>query len=478
MKFDITSAFAKAFKNKKLKYGGFATLISAGVIAALIVLNLLVDMVPAQVDLSKSRLFTLSPQTQQILGGLQKDVNIYALYQTGKENPIVWEILQKYEQGSRKVHLKAIDPVRNPTFAKKYEKEGETLGDGGLIVESGDTFRNISAYDLVNYSYDSGNPQATSLAVEQRVTGAILYVAGAEMPVIGVLQGHQEQALPYNLTKQLETENYTVQDVNLLVEKQVPQDVKLLLFLSPRRDLSADDLQKITAFLNAGGTALIAEDYTEQELPRLQELLGSYGVEVRRTIVVEGDSRRYASIPLFLVPELGSHEIASPLRAQDLLVLFPYSQAVQTKEVRRRTLENTPLLTTSPSSFGKVDLSTQVDTKAPGDLSGPFDLAVAIVDGPVGEVSKGTRLVVFGTSQFLDSSLLDQVPGNANLFLNSINWLSNRQESISVRPKSLLSLRLRLTGFTSLLLSGIVVLLIPLSIFGVGLGVWLRRRHL
>jgi hypothetical protein len=39
-------------------------------------------------------------------------------------------------------------------------------------------------------------------------------------------------------------------------------------------------------------------------------------------------------------------------------------------------------------------------------------------------------------------------------------------------------MRLFMNQFVSLLLSGIVVILIPVVAFGIGLTVWLRRRHL
>ena len=87
-----------------------------------------------------------------------------------------------------------------------------------------------------------------------------------------------------------------------------------------------------------------------------------------------------------------------------------------------------------------------------------------------------TKLVVAGDAEFIDSRFASI--GNADFILNSLNWLQDKQESISIRPKSLLSRYLNINAFQRLLFAGITVILIPLIILGAGLVMWLRRRHL
>ena len=84
----------KSFKDKKFKYGGYATLMVAVVIAVLAAINILVDQLPWKADLTKEKIYSLSEQTYSILDSLEKDVMIYALYEVGRENPTVDEILK------------------------------------------------------------------------------------------------------------------------------------------------------------------------------------------------------------------------------------------------------------------------------------------------------------------------------------------------------------------------------------------------
>jgi len=85
---------------------------------------------------------------------------------------------------------------------------------------------------------------------------------------------------------------------------------------------------------------------------------------------------------------------------------------------------------------------------------------------------------VVANTNILNSSLISQVLGNANFELNSINWLRDREEGISIRHKSLLTSYLRISASQQLIFSGVVVILIPLIVLASGLTVWLRRRHL
>ena len=114
-------------------------------------------------------------------------------------------------------HTDYIDPVRDPITAQKFTKDGEQLADGSLVVERGDVYRIISQYDLYNFSQSStGSLQIESLAVEQRLTSAILYVSGAEMPVAYQLEGHGEAPLDFSITDQMELENFDLKSLNLL----------------------------------------------------------------------------------------------------------------------------------------------------------------------------------------------------------------------------------------------------------------------
>jgi ABC-type uncharacterized transport system involved in gliding motility auxiliary subunit len=67
---------------------------------------------------------------------------------------------------------------------------------------------------------------------------------------------------------------------------------------------------------------------------------------------------------------------------------------------------------------------------------------------------------------------------NRDVFMNSLMWLAERPETISVRSKSMFLLPLSLNLVQLIIFVALFVLIIPLSFFIAGLVTWLKRRHL
>jgi ABC-type uncharacterized transport system involved in gliding motility auxiliary subunit len=169
----------------------------------------------------------------------------------------------------------------------------------------------------------------------------------------------------------------------------------------------------------------------------------------------------------------------APLSSADLPLLMPVAMALKVSELKKRALTIEALLSTSENSWGKVNYSSATTTdKQAGDVEGPFTLAYAVTDPAEKTGARDTKLVVVSSAAFLASGIQQVAAGNADFFLNSLSWLSEKKDEISVSAKSLQSYPLRINTLWGLILSAIVVLVIPLGVLGAGLGVWLRRRHL
>lgn len=479
------NSFFDSLRGKTFRHGGWATLMVVFALAIVVALNLLIGQIPGKLDLTQERIYSLSDETYRLLDGLKTDVAITQLARQGAEDPTVKEILGRYAARSRHVTLQTIDPERNPGWAKQYDTSGQGLGAGSLVVAAGKKFKTIGQYDMYNFSTTDPNspPQLTSLSVEQRVTSAVLYVTAEKNITIYELAGHGETPLAkFELTDVVGNENYEIKKVNLLSSASVPADADLLLVMAPKNDLSSEDAEKVRAYLAQGGRAAFIVDAVSRAgaMPTLDELFKSHGIAVRDTIVIEGNRDRIAGgNPLYVIPGQESHAILQPLRTKGYDILMIASQAIETLDLKRKGLKVEPLLTTSANSWAKADYRhMKTLEKANGDLQGPFALAVAITDPASDPSKRDTRLLVIGSAGFLSQAITVQVPGNTDFFLNGLGWLTEKKESISIRPKSLLTMRLRIGSLQALLLSGLVVIILPLLVLGTGFGVWMRRRHL
>lgn len=484
MKFDVKS-IRTSFRTQKFKYGGYAAMITAAVIAILIVLNLLVGQIPAKVDLTHNRLYSLSKPTIDMLKKLNKDVTIYALFQSGNENPVISEFIQKYAEKSSHVRIKYIDPYKNPGFVKKYDTSGNGIDEGSLIVESGSKFRVINRYDMVDYSYDeqTGESNVTGLTIEQKLTPAILYITSDKNPILYELKGHGEDSLVgLGVSSEIESANYEIRDLNLLSEKSVPSDATVVMVTAPKTDLSDTELKKLKDYISNGGRAMFLMDITNEELKNFNSLFESLGVKVEHGIVMEGDNNYNAGNPVWILPHMESHDIVTPIDTNNMYMLIPNAQAITEAKVKKRSLTIEKLLTTSSNSWLRKDLNSTSLSKEKGDIGGPFTLAVAITDKAEALNTtlrpKDTKVVIVGNATFLNSQFSQRVVGNLNFVINSLNWLQDKKDTLQIAAKDLTTYRLNLSTTQAMVWAAITVGGIPLLIFALGLSVWLRRRHL
>mgnify|MGYP000915234646 CR=1 FL=1 len=470
----------QSFKSRKFKYGGYATLLTVIVIAAVIVINLVAGLIPLRIDLTRNQLYTLSEQTYDVLKNLKDDITIYYVGEQGSVSPAIEEIVQRYADNSDRIRTDYIDPVRDPLTAQKYTKDGTSLSSGSIVVENGEVFRVIDQYDMYNFTQSSsGDYQPESLAVEQRLTSALLFVSGAEMPVAYVLEGHSETALDTNARKQMELENFEIKDLNLLGQDKVPEDADLLIINSPQKDLSKEEEEALRTYLENQGRALFMMDVLLNDLPNFQALFNTYGIQLSHALVLEGEQGKYAGgNPLYLVPGYGDHDIINPIKTNKMPLLIPGGQAINILDTKRNTLTIAPLLTTSDKAFGrKADSQESSLEKLADDVPGPFNLAVAIEDSVYNLAANETyttRMVVIGNSSFLSTGY----EGGSNLFMNSLNWIFEREDSITIRPKSLAVQPLNIVENQVRIYGALALIIIPAAILIAGLVVWLRRRHL
>ena len=84
--------------------------------------------------------------------------------------------------------------------------------------------------------------------------------------------------------------------------------------------------------------------------------------------------------------------------------------------------------------------------------------------------------MVFGDSDFASNGVLG-IQGNRDLFMNTVGWLSQQENLISIRPKEADDRRITLTATqqTQHHLDR-RSLIMPALIFGTGIYSWWRRR--
>ena len=414
------------------KGGSYALAVTAVVLAILIAVNILASVLPTtltKLDISSTKLYSITSSTKVVVNNLEKDVTIYWIVQADEEDEVIENLLGKYESLSSHITVTKKNPDVYPTFTAQYTDED--VPNNSLIVECGEKSRYISYNDIyltdvdyTTYSY------VYSFDGEGAITSAIDYVISDELPKVYLLEGHGEAELPSEFQTQIEKENMELESFSLLNTDEIPEDADALLIYAPESDISSEEASLLEDYLENGGKLLVIAGPTEDgTLENLYSVLETYGVEAADGLVVDNDREHYAfQQPYILLPDIQSNDITDPLIEAKYYAIFPLAQGLTITGSSA-----TALLTTSDEAFSKA-AGFQLDTyeKEDGDTDGPFSVAVSVDTGNDGQ------LIWFASSYFLDEMYNAYSSGaNLDLAMNALSSLIGEREAVSIRSKSL-----------------------------------------
>lgn len=455
--------------------GSYSLIISAVVLALLIVVNLFVSALPTTLtkyDISSTQLYSITSNTKVVVNALEQDVTIYWVVQSGEEDDVIENLLGKYESLSDHITVAKRNPDVYPTFTQQYTDE--EVPNNSLIVESGDRYRYISYNDIyVTESSMYSYTYSTSFDGEGAITSAIDYVVTEDLPQLYVLEGHGEAELPSTFSDQLEKENYEVNTLSLLTVDEVPAEADCVLIYAPSTDLSDEEVTMLEDYVAGGGKLLVSAGPTEDgTLTNLYSLLENYGVTAAEGIVVEEDREHYAfGAPYVLLPDLASSDVTDSLIDESYYALMPISQGLTVGSTENGTV--TELLTTSDTAFSKAaGYSLSTYDKEDGDIDGPFAVGVSIEDN-------GGKIIWFSSSVFLEDMYNAYSSGaNVDMAMNALSSLVGEREAIAIRSKSLNYNYLTISASTSSVLQGLMIGVFPLAYLAIGIVVIVRKRRL
>ena len=228
------------------------------------------------------------------------------------------------------------------------------------------------------------------------------------------------------------------------------------------------------------------------EMPRLTSLLTEWGINATKSVVVDlSGLTQVATVPVVAPPYPG-HPITERF---NLITLFPMVRAVVPAANPPSGRTPQPILQTHQRSWAETTL-TQLETPESlkpepdkGDLAGPVTIGVAVSvtnkppepekkpDTPAAEppAASETRIVAVGDSDFASNAYLG-VEGNRDLFMNTVNWLAQQENLISIRPRDPADRRLTLTAAQFTMMFWLSIVLVPGLVMGTGVYTWWRRR--
>ena len=503
--------YRRFWQSRSTQAGTNALVATLSMLLILGVVNFIAVQYAPRIDLTEGGLFTLSPESQSVVSNLEQPVRVVVF--DASLNPNDQQLLESYRKINDNLTYEHINPFQDPNAAREFNVSGEgrevhiDTGESTLFVQTLGA-QGLNEQDLTN-----------KLAQLSRDRNAVVYFLEGheEFTIDGSASGYAQAA------EALAADNFTVETLNLAQTAAVPDDANAVIIAGPKQAFFEPEIEALETYLNQGGSVLLMVD--PQTEPGLDSLLNDWGVSLDERLIVDASNTGQIvglgpAAPL--VTNYGDHPITEAFN--NGRSFYPLARPVFIEP--REGVEAIPLLISNAQSFAETLSETgelNVDTQ--NSPEGPFNIGVVLTrevnldsnntestaeeptseatetsdpadaaetdetpdenqDASAPEAAETTetapnneaRLIVIGNATFATDGLFDQQL-NGDVFLNSVTWLSNLEDSIlSIRPKEITNRRIVMTMSRQFLIIVLALGVFPLvGLLGAGV-TWFRRR--
>ena len=321
------------------------TMISALVVAAVIILNILAsilgDMRLWYIDLTQNRyqsqiytMYTLSDECADMIGeeAIPMVEGINAQKVAAGEDPIKVNIvfcadkdlienntMMRYISYTARalakeypdaIDVKYLNITKNPSSVQKYKTtSAATIYTSDVIVEFGTEYlvQGVNSF----YYTETGESSPWAYNGEKKLAAMILAVTRAEAPICCLTTNHGESMFDASgavkeeystFMKLIRGAGYDPQLINLETD-EIPADCRMMISFNPSEDFKAfgnlgenntSEIEKLDKYLDGSNAFFYICDESAPVLTNLEEYLEEWGVSVARVEDKTGNKNNYA----------------------------------------------------------------------------------------------------------------------------------------------------------------------------------------
>jgi gliding-associated putative ABC transporter substrate-binding component GldG len=434
------------------------------VVGTILLVNYLTTRFFMRVDFTEDNRYTLSKATKNILRDLKEPVTVTA-YFSGNLPPQLEQVKRElrdmlieyanYSKGM--IAYEFVDPMKDDKIQSKAQQAGVTQMQ--VQVREKDQIKAQIAYmgAVLNYKDQTEvlhSIQSTN-GLEYTLSSTLKKMVVTNKPSIGLVQGHGEANFgklwqaKQSLDILYQTELVNLSDSSIQLKKY-----KTLMIVGPVDSIPLNQLVRLDQFLENGGRIFVAINRAKADLQqnqvtsavntRLETWLSQKGIDVNSNLVIDENCARVGvqlqpgsympvSFPYFVrVSNFGKHPISSGLEAVYLQLTSSINFSGDS------SIKFTPILFSSEHTGTRPAAGFLDVMQKWSDTDFPLSKLTlgAVVEGRFGK-GKPSKMVVIGDADFpLSEDQQNQVnPDNINLFVNSIDWLSDDTGLVQLRTE-------------------------------------------
>lgn len=469
-----------------------------GILSLIIILAILVGLYvisinfPIRFDLTQNKAFTVSQQTMDVLSRIDSPLSIVVLRSPSTDPTSAdWRadlLLEQYKRINKHITVEYINPIEKPSAKSKYQ-----MTQVGEIVFTYGQGKQVRVYrkDLTTQSKVTSDPLFVG---EEKFTQSIYTLLDTESYTVYFTVGHGErqiqdrggEGLSYVKTY-LENENYKVKELNIILEN-IPTDASLIVIAAPVETFSDFEIEKLNNYVKTGGKLLVLYDsFLDRSKfnSNLGNFLEDWGFRTKNDYII--DTASSVVIPVNIVPQYTSHPITQTLKEGNVFACLVVARSILTGENKYNgSFEN--IITTTPQGYGKEEATFDLSRarfNPRTDVAGPVPLAISGTYEVEGRKDPA-RIVVFGDATFALNAYINPeqgqsvdiaFAGNKDLFMNTVAYLLEARQKITIRPKEASIKNLTLTTTQTNFIRYVAQIGLP-CLFGIlGILIWFLRRR-
>ncbi len=291
----------KASTGRKLRYGGISALLTALIVAAIVLVNVIFSALSYSftlyADMTPEEAFTLTEECKDLI---RNGSDIQMLEEDGKtvkETTSPLEMVDLVRQNNRDynaehgltqgddgwkdenikinlifcaepdrwdkdadlamfyvynmgrelettfpdyIEVKNYNIIRNPSLVTKYKSNAlDVIGEDCVIIEFGTEYRIRGLESFYIMTTDEQHPEPWAYNGEKVFAASILAVTRAESPLALFTSNHRE-TVPAQLVATLENAGFVVDAINLR-DEEIPENCRLLVVFDPQDDFAVRD---------------------------------------------------------------------------------------------------------------------------------------------------------------------------------------------------------------------------------------------
>lgn len=488
----IPEEFRDWVTGRQVRYGGNTILVTVLFVGILVIVYAFIVQASISVDMTEQRTWSLRPQTRQVIDErVNRPVHIVGFFSSlnlsAQENIEV--LLKQYaEAGNGSLSYEFVDPDASPTMANAYGFRQ----DGSLFLVQLDEEGDPLMRTAVEVAYPD----------ERSITNALLRVTATGDFKLYFTSGHNEWefepmqtqvgadslSMAYDLLSQL---GFQMERINLLTIDAIPEDASAVVVAGPVVAFDDVEVEILREYMQHGGRMLIMTgaplpfgNLTDDpallaESAFSQMLWEDFGVRPRDDVIIDPETALQSEFNIVSVESARGHAITERLEGQP--VVFSAARSLEFNPDVPEGTTRVELFKTGSTSYGETNLQLLADTMGAEydgydeaqDHAGPLSIADAVI-----VYATDARLVLAGSADFATDTWFEWA-GNGAFFFYAIDWLTDYVESIEIPDvrEGTATLPLFVTEGSRNLIFAVTVIVIPLSVLGIGMVVWWSRKR-